>query len=211
MSPTVLIADDHPIVRAGIRRLLERRDDLEIVKEVGDGQEALEGILKSQPDLAILDVEMPRLSGIEVSRKVRESGSATATVVLSVHTSGTAVRGALEAGAAGYVVKTADIGELVQALDTVRSGGRYLSPGILRLVVDEIAEPPGDKVDRLTNREREVLTLIAEGYSSPEIALQLGVAAKTISTHRSNLMEKLKIHKVSGLVRYAIREGLLKP
>lgn len=207
---TIVVADDHPVVRTGLRRLLESRPDLEIIGEASDGQEAVEAILQVQPDIAILDLEMPRLNGIEATRAIRQSGIATSVIVLSFHESGSMVRSALEAGAVGYVVKTGQAAEILTALDSVRAGGRYLSPGVLRLVVDQIAGPSDERAKRLTKREREVLELIAEGLSSPEIASRLGVAAKTISTHRANIMEKLDIHKIPGLVRYAIREGLLK-
>lgn len=212
MSATIVIADDHPIVRAGIRRILERRPDLEVIAEASDGQEAVEALLDKQPDFGILDLEMPQLTGIEVARRVRESRIGTSLVVLSVHATGTMVRSALEAGVVGYVVKTGGLSEIVEALDSVRGGARYLSAEVMRLVVDQIADPEerSQRLKTLTKREREVLKLIADGFSSPNIAAQLGVSVKTVNTHRWNLMEKLGIHKVSGLVRYAVREGLVK-
>jgi len=212
VSATIVIADDHPIVRAGIRRILERRPDLEVIAEASDGQEAVEALLDKQPDFGILDLEMPQLTGIEVARRVRESRIGTSLVVLSVHATGTMVRSALEAGVVGYVVKTGGLSEIVEALDSVRGGARYLSAEVMRLVVDQIADPEerSQRLKTLTKREREVLKLIADGFSSPNIAAQLGVSVKTVNTHRWNLMEKLGIHKVSGLVRYAVREGLVK-
>jgi DNA-binding NarL/FixJ family response regulator len=214
MQTTIVVADDHRIVREGIRKLLETREDFQVVGEASDGEEAVQMVLEKKPDVALMDIWMPRLSGIDATRRIGKRGLATKVLVLSMHESRTYVEEVLRAGAAGYVVKNAAAEDLLDAIDAVRSGASYLSPVITQQVVDAIARP-GDAVPSgmaaLTDREREVLQLIAEGLSSKEIAGMLGVSLKTVDSHRSNLMEKLEIHKVSGLVRFAIRAGLVEP
>jgi DNA-binding NarL/FixJ family response regulator len=214
MQTTIVVADDHRIVREGIRKLLETREDFQVVGEASDGEEAVQMVLEKKPDVALMDIWMPRLSGIDATRRIGKRGLATKVLVLSMHESRTYVEEVLRAGAAGYIVKNAASQDLLNAIDAVCSGASYLSPTITQQVVDAIARP-GDAVPSgmaaLTDREREVLQLIAEGLSSKEIAGMLGVSLKTVDSHRSNLMEKLEIHKVSGLVRFAIRAGLVEP
>jgi len=214
MQTTIVVADDHRIVREGIRKLLETREDFQVVGEASDGEEAVQMVLEKKPDVALMDIWMPRLSGIDATRRIGKQGLATKVLVLSMHESRTYVEEVLRAGAAGYIVKNAASQDLLNAIDAVCSGASYLSPTITQQVVDAIARP-GDAVPSgvaaLTDREREVLQLIAEGLSSKEIAAMLGVSLKTVDSHRSNLMEKLDIHKVSGLVRFAIRAGLVEP
>ena len=214
METTIVVVDDHKLVRDGIRRLLETRDDFRVVGEASDGEEAVALVTEKQPDVALMDIWMPRLSGIDATRRIGKRGLATRVLVLSMHESRTYVEEVLRAGAAGYIVKNAASQDLLNAIDAVCSGASYLSPTITQQVVDAIAHP-GDAapsgVTALTDREREVLQLIAEGLSSKEIAGKLGVSLKTVDSHRSNLMEKLDIHKVSGLVRFAIRTGLVEP
>jgi DNA-binding NarL/FixJ family response regulator len=214
MQTTIVVADDHKIVREGIRKLLETREDFEVIGEASDGEEAVQMVLEKQPDVALMDIWMPRLSGIDATRRIGKRGLDTKVLVLSMHESRTYVEEVLRAGAAGYIVKNAASSDLLAAIDAVRDGASYLSPAITQQVVDAIARP-GDVapsgVATLTDREREVLQLIAEGLSSKEIATMLGVSLKTVDSHRSNLMEKLDIHKVSGLVRFAIRAGLVEP
>lgn len=211
---TIVVADDHKIVREGICKLLETREDFTVVGQASDGEEAVQLVLEKQPDVALMDIWMPRLSGIDATRRIGKRGLDTKVLVLSMHESRTYVEEVLRAGAAGYIVKNAASSDLLAAIDAVRSGASYLSPAITQQVVDAIARP-GDSapsgVAMLTDREREVLQLIAEGLSSKEIAGMLGVSLKTVDSHRSNLMEKLDIHKVSGLVRFAIRAGLVEP
>jgi len=175
MSTTIVLADDHTVVRQGIRKLLETRDDFRIVGEASDGEEAVKLVTEKKPDVALMDLWMPRLSGIDATRRIGKRGLATKVLVLSMHESRAYVEEVLRAGAAGYIVKNAAADDLIEAIDTVRDGVSYLSP------------------------------------SSKEIAAMLGVSLKTIDSHRSNLMEKLDIHKVSGLVRFAIRTGLVEP
>jgi DNA-binding NarL/FixJ family response regulator len=214
MQTTIVVADDHKIVREGIRKLLEAREDFQVVGEASDGEEAVQMVLEKKPDVALMDIWMPRLSGIDATRRIGKRGLDTKVLVLSMHESRTYVEEVLRAGAAGYILKNAASQDLLNAIDAVCNGASYLSPAITQQVVDAIARP-GDAVPSgvaaLTDREREVLQLIAEGLSSKEIAGMLGVSLKTVDSHRSNLMEKLDIHKVSGLVRFAIRSGLVEP
>ncbi len=214
MTTTIVVADDHKIVREGLVKLLESRDDFEVIGEASDGEEAVQMVMEKQPDVVLMDIWMPRLSGIDATRRIGKRGSSAKILVLSMHESRTYVEEVLRAGAAGYIVKNSASTDLLHAIDAVRSGASYLSPAITQQVVDAIARP-GDSspsgVSMLTDREREVLQLIAEGLSSKEIANMLGVSLKTVDSHRSNLMEKLDIHKVSGLVRFAIRAGLVEP
>jgi DNA-binding NarL/FixJ family response regulator len=211
---TIVVADDHKIVREGLVKLLEEREDFTVIGEASDGEEAVQMVLERQPDVVIMDIWMPRLGGIDATRRIGKKGSSAKILVLSMHESRTYVEEVLRAGASGYIVKNSAPADLIQAIDAVCSGASYLSPAITQQVVDAIARP-GDTapsgVSILTDREREVLQLIAEGLSSKEIASMLGVSLKTVDSHRSNLMEKLDIHKVSGLVRFAIRAGLVEP
>jgi DNA-binding NarL/FixJ family response regulator len=211
---TIVVADDHKIVREGLVKLLEEREDFTVVGEASDGEEAVQMVLEKQPDVVIMDIWMPRLGGIDATRRIGKKGSKSKILVLSMHENRTYVEEVLRAGAAGYIVKNSAPEDLMEAIDAVCAGASYLSPAITQQVVDAISRP-GDPtptgISILTGREREVLQLIAEGLSSKEIAQMLGVSLKTIDSHRSNLMEKLDIHKVSGLVRFAIRAGLVEP
>lgn len=214
MTTRILIADDHRILREGIRRILEAEPDLTVVAEAGTGEEALHLTVAEVPDVAVIDVTMPRLSGIEAVRRIRSSAPSTRCLALSVHETHLQVTQALQAGASGYVVKSASAQELVEAVRATAQGRAYLSPSIAHCVVEAIAphrEGAASSVAQLSGREREVLQLIAEGLSSKEIAAALGVSLKTVDTHRSNLMGKLNIRKVSKLVRVAIHEGLVAP
>jgi len=211
---TIVVADDHKMVREGLVKLLESREDFTVIGQASDGEEAVEMVLKMQPDVVLMDINMPRLSGIDATRRIGTKGCDTKILVLSMHESRGYVEEVLRAGAAGYIVKNSASADLIQAIDAVCSGASYLSPAITQQVVDAIARPgdaPPNGVAMLTDREREVLKHIAEGLSSREIASLFGVSLKTVDSHRSNLMEKLDIHKVSGLVRFAIRAGLVEP
>ncbi|MBW2316508.1 MAG: response regulator transcription factor [Deltaproteobacteria bacterium] len=213
MQTTILVADDHQIVRQGLKRLLSKRSDFNIVAEASDGEEAVEMATRQRPDVVLMDISMPRLSGIDATRRIAADGNSK-VLALSMHDTQSYVEEALRAGASGYVHKNASAEDLFTAIDAVRGGESYLSPTVTQQVVDAIARPgdrPASAVSALTNREREVLKLIADGLSSKEIAGQLGVSLKTIESHRANLMDKLDIHKVSGLVRFAVRAGLVAP
>jgi len=208
----VLLADDHTLVRAGIRSLLESVDGLEVVAECGDGRECLELIGKHRPDVALLDIGMPGLSGLQVAERVSEESPRTKVVILSMHADKTHVTQAMRAGVAGYLLKGAAVAELPLALQAVMRGETYLTPKISKHVVDgflrDTEDEPGPLAD-LTTRQREILQLIAEGQSTKEIAGILEVSSKTVETHRMRLMDRLDIHDVPGLVRFAIRAGLV--
>lgn len=214
MQTTILLADDHRLVREGLRKLIEEREDLRVVAEATSGQEAIELCDRLQPDIVLMDISMPGLSGIDATRRICKGNPGTRVLILSMHDNQGYVEEVLRSGASGYVLKDSAASDLLQAIDAVRGGDSFLSPTVTQQVVDAIARPadrPLAAASQLTEREREVLTLIAEGLSSKEIAQKLGVSLKTIESHRANLMDKLDIHKVSGLVRFAIRAGLVAP
>jgi DNA-binding NarL/FixJ family response regulator len=208
----VLVADDHTLVRAGIRSLLESIEGVEVVAETGDGREALEIIARDQPDVALLDIGMPGLSGLEVARRATAASPRTRVVILSMHADATYVTQALRAGASGYLLKGASVEELPLALKSVMRGETYLTPKVSRSIVDGYLRDTGHSTDPLaglTGRQREILQLVAEGKSTKEIARLLDIGVKTVETHRGRLMERLDIHDVAGLVRFAMRAGLI--
>jgi DNA-binding NarL/FixJ family response regulator len=214
VATRVALVDDHAIVRDGIRRLLEASGEFEVACESGDGRLAVDLILKSKPDIAIVDIWLPQLSGIDVTKRIREELPLCRVVILSQHDRSDFVEAALLEGASGYVLKSASETDLLAALRAVRMGKCFLSPEIAQHLVSAFASPPEERAigrARLTSREREVLQLIAEGLSSKEIAAALGVSTRTAETHRNSLMTKIGVHKAPGLVRYAIREGLVSP
>jgi DNA-binding NarL/FixJ family response regulator len=206
---TVLLADDHAVLREGLRQLLEATGRLDVVGLASDGLEAVEMASRLQPRVVVMDIWMPRLSGIEATRRIHASGGRSRVLIFSVHESQRYVEQAMRAGASGYVVKTAEPTELIQAIDAVVAGRTYISPAIAQQLV--AAFSGGSAASALTSREMEVLRLIAEGPSSKEIAAQLGVSVRTVDSHRARLMQKLGIRKATGLVRFAIREGLIAP
>ena len=208
----VLLADDHTLVRAGIRTLLETIEDLEVVAECGDGLEALELISRHRPDVALLDIGMPGMNGIEIARQSGRTSPKTKIVILSMHDDKTHVTQAIRAGVAGYLLKGAAVAELPLAIKAVMAGETYLTPKVSRHLVDGFLHDEGseaDPLEGLPRRQREILQLIAEGRSTKEIAGLFEVSVKTIETHRARLMERLDIHDVPGLVRFAIRVGLV--
>jgi DNA-binding NarL/FixJ family response regulator len=212
MTVRILIADDHKILREGLRFLLEKQSTFTVVGEAEDGLSALEGVKKLVPDIAILDIGMPGLNGIETTRKIRSEMAQTRVIALSMHVDRRFVMGVLEAGANGYLLKDSAFTELVTAVTAVAKGKMYLSPSIAETVVKSTLEKSGrgeqGSIVRLSGREREVLQMIAEGKSTKEIAFKLFVSTKTVETHRKQIMDKLNIHTVAGLTKYAIREGL---
>lgn len=208
----ILIVDDHNLVRAGIRRMLDGLlSDMEIVGESGDGREALRMIVDNRVEMLITDLSMPDIEGVNLIRQAKKRAPDLKCIALSMHTTQEHVVAALRAGADGYVHKNASASELQDAVRSVAAGATYLHPSIAGSVVDLLRESDGsgDPLDQLTDRQREVLKLIAEGRTTREIADRLNVSAKTVETHRSQLMDRLNIRNVPGLVKLAIRMGLV--
>ena len=213
MAPIrVLVADDHALFRAGVRKLLQSFEGVEVVGEAGDGQEALELSGAQRPDVLLMDIGMPRLNGVEAAARLTREGSRPRVIILSMHTSEEHVLRAIRAGAAGYLLKDAKPPELEAAVRAVARGEIYLSPAISRYVVQDVRRGGGESgpLDRLTPRQREVLQLIAEGNTTKAIASRLGLSVKTVETHRAQLMERLDVHDVAALVRLAVRLGLVE-
>ncbi len=210
MSGQVLIVDDHPLIRQGMRSLLEKHG-FTVVGEAADGREATQLAQELEPDVAVLDLAMPLLNGLDAAREITRTSRRTKTILVTIHTADQYVLEALQAGVRGYVLKSQATAELVQAIQEVIRGGRYLSPGISEAVVQAYLGKTELPADPLTPREREVLQLIAEGKTTKDIAGLLGVSVKTIESHRVRLMEKLDIRQTAGLVRYAIRRGMIQP
>jgi DNA-binding NarL/FixJ family response regulator len=213
MKPVrVLLADDHVLVRAGLRKLLESIPDLEVVGEADDGLAVLALVEQLQPDLVLMDISMPGLNGLEATARLMKQWPRLRILVLSMHQNEEYVRQALRHGAAGYMLKDAAPMELDTAVKTVLQGESFLSPAVSKSVESDCIQSfrsdnrPGTP---LTPRQREVLTLIAEGHSNKEIARRLDLSVKTVDTHRSQMMKQLEIHEVAGLVRYALRQGLI--
>ncbi|MFA6133141.1 MAG: response regulator transcription factor [Phycisphaerae bacterium] len=205
----VFLADDHVMVREGLAALVSRDDRFEVVGQTGDGMAALEQIGQLKPDVAILDITMPGLNGLDVCRELAKRASGTAILMLTIHDDDQFIARALEYGASGYLLKEAAVDQLINALQTVANGQVYLGQGISRAVLQRIARGGEDPYDRLTSRERQVLQLIVEGKTSRQVADNLGLAVKTVETHRCHLMQKLNIHDQTCLVKYALRRGIV--
>jgi two-component system, NarL family, response regulator NreC len=204
----VLLADDHLVLRDGLRALLERAD-FEVLG-ASDGREAVELAQDQRPDIAVLDLAMPVLNGLDAARHIGQVSPRTGVIILTMHAEAPYVSEALRAGVRGYVLKTQAARDLVQAIEQVARGLTYLSPGVTGPLVEAYLGNAEAPPDPLTLREREVLQLVAEGKTTKEIADVLGVSAKTIESHRARLMKKLHIHDTAGLVRYAVRRGLVE-
>lgn len=209
MTLRIVLADDHLIVRQGLRLLLEK-EQMQIVGEASDGNDAIRLIGELLPDLAVLDLEMPRLDGLSVLRQASRVSPKTRSIILTRHMEEPYAVEALRAGARGYVLKTQAGLDLVAAVQHVYRGEVYLSPKISKAVIDAYLTKSDAKNTTLTVRERQVLQLVGEGHSTKEIAALLGVSVKTADTHRTKVMDKLDIHQTAGLVRYAIRNGLVE-
>lgn len=210
----ILIADDHTLVRAGFRSLLEKMDGCEVIAETGDGREALRLVGQLQPDVVLMDVKMPELNGLEATARINKNFPGVRVVMLSMYTNEEYVLQALRAGAVGYLLKDAATVELQLAIQAAMRGEMYLSPAISKRVLQDYMQlvgGSGSMLDALTARQREVLQLIAEGRTMKEIAQLLHISVKTAEAHRTQLMERLDIHDVTGLVRFAIRVGLVTP
>jgi two-component system, NarL family, response regulator NreC len=210
MPIRVVLSDNHALVRQGLKALLER-DGFQVAGEASDGQEAVSLASNVRPDVAILDISMPILNGIDAARELQKSSQRTRTILLTRHDEDQYVTEALRAGVKGYVLKSQAATDLVQAIREVCRGGIYLSPSISRTVVEALLSKTELPEDPLTSRERQVLQLVGEGKSSKEIAALLGISIKTAESHRTRLMRKLDIHELANLVRYAIRRGLVQP
>ena len=225
MPTTVLLVDDHRILRDGLRALLQAQPDLVVVAEAEDGRTAVRLAGEAAPDVAVMDIAMPGLNGIDATRQIRAVSPRTRVVALSVYTDARMVGEALRAGVSAYLPKAGSFDELVLAVRTVTAGKVYLSPHVAHVVVDDYTAPrPADGdgngsgggtpragpsvFTRLSPREREVLQLLAEGNATKEVARRLSVSAKTVETHRRQIMQKLDLHSVAELTKYAVREGL---
>jgi DNA-binding NarL/FixJ family response regulator len=210
MSCRVLLADDHQIVRQGLRGILVAAGH-EVIGEASDGREALKLARTLNPDIAVLDLSMPLLNGLDATREIRRLAPDIKIILLTMYTDKGYVLQALRAGARGYVVKTQAAEDLISAIREILRGETYLSPGVAASVVDAVLESTNEAADPLTARERQILQLVAEGNTTKEIARLLNISFKTAESHRNHIMKKLDIHEVAGLVRYAIRQGLLHP
>jgi len=211
MTINVIIADDHAIVSDGLRHIVEAQPDMRVLACLRDGRAALRHAASAKPDVCVLDHSMPLLNGTEATRLIRDRSPSTRVIILSMHSDQVHVLGALQAGASGYVVKRSAAKEVVKAIRTVHQGRRYLSAELLDLVLSHVADGAGLKnpLDRLSSRERQVLQLLAEGRTTAEIAATISVAAKTVETYRIRMMDKLDIHDLAALVKFAIQHGVV--
>lgn len=208
----VLLAEDHTLVRAGFRALLEKIEDLQVIEEVSDGRTAVQRSKDLEPDVVLMDIAMPSMNGLEATRRILQECPRTKVLILSMYTNEEYLREALRAGAAGYLLKDANRNELESAIKSVYRGDTYLTPSMAKFVVDAYCrkgEAHTGPLTRLTGRQREILQLIAEGCSTKQIAQRLDLSVKTVETHRAQLMERLDIHDVPGLVRLALRTRLV--
>ena len=207
----VLIADDHGIVRSGLRMLLERQDDIEVIGEAADGAEARDMAIRERPDLAILDVKMPKLTGLQATREIREQAPDVSVLILSMYDDERYLFEALKAGASGYVLKAQADVELLEAVRAVERGEPFLTPEAQRALIKDVLGESAGRTDELTPREQEVVKLVAEAHTNKEIAEILHLSEKTVENHRSNAMRKLGMRDRVELVRYAFRRGLIEP
>jgi DNA-binding NarL/FixJ family response regulator len=210
MGLRVLLADDHILVRQGLKSLLDR-EHIEVIGEASDGQEAIRLTELHRPDIAIMDISMPTLNGIDASREMARSCPKTKVILLTQHEEEQYLHQALESGVRGYVLKSQVVNDLVHAIRQVSRGSFYLSPGVSQAVVEAYRSKSERPSDPLSVRERQVLQLIAEGKTTKDVASLLGISVKTAESHRTRLMQKLDIHETASLVRYAIRRGLIQP
>ena len=207
----IVIADDHGIVRSGLRVLLERQEDFEVIGEASDGIEARDLVISERPDIAILDVKMPHLSGLEATRAIREAAPEVSVLILSMHDDERYLFEALKAGASGYVLKSQADQDLLEAIEAINRGEPFLTPDAQRALIKDVLERGEEPGDELTPREQEVVKLAAEAHTNREIAEILGLSEKTVENHRANAMRKLGMRDRVELVRYAIRRGLIEP
>jgi DNA-binding NarL/FixJ family response regulator len=210
----VLIADDHAIVREGVKALIHMADDMEVVGEAADGREAIERAQALEPDVAVMDIAMPGLGGLEATLEIRKLCPRTRILVLSQYDDREYVRRFLKAGVSGYVLKKSAGSDLTAAIRSVHRGGLVLDPEVAREAMREHEAPDGsraaDPYDALTDREKQVLKLVAEGHSNKEVADELGISVKTAMSHREHIMEKLDLHSRTELIRFAIKQGIIR-
>lgn len=205
----ILLADDHTVVRSGFRMILSAQPDLEVVGEAATGRGAVESVATLRPDVIVMDVSMPELNGIEATRRIAELAPRTRVLALSMHKDAVYVREILRAGAKGYLLKDSGESDLLQAVRAVSRGEGFLSPGVADAVLDDYRKHVTNPIDRLTTREREVLQWIAESKTNKEIAQGLGLSVYTVEAHRGRIMEKLNLHSIGELVRFAVRHGVV--
>jgi DNA-binding NarL/FixJ family response regulator len=205
----ILLADDHAVVRQGFKMILSAHPDMEIVGEAGNGREAVQLAEELRPDIVVMDVAMPELNGIEATRRVMEAVPHSRVLALSMHKDSVYVREILRAGARGYLLKDAPAGDLVSAIRALASGEGYLSPAVSNAVLDDYRKHVTNPIDLLSSREREVLQMLAEGKTNKEIAVILNLSVYTVDAHRGRIMEKLNLHSINELVRFAVRNGLI--
>jgi len=205
----ILLADDHAVVRQGFKMILGAQPDMEIVGEAGNGREAVELAEKLKPEVVVMDVSMPELNGIEATRRLSDSTPHTRVLALSMHKDSVYVREILRAGARGYILKDSVAGDLVSAVRSVAAGEGYISPQVSTAVLDDYRRHVTNPIDLLTTREREVLQMLAEGKTNKEIASVLNLSVYTVDAHRGRIMEKLNLHSINELVRFAVRNGLV--
>lgn len=204
---TVLLADDHTIVRAGLRGLLQAERDIEVVGEAETGREAVEKVLKLRPDVVVMDIAMPLLNGLEATRQIRQAAPETKVLILSAHHDDIYVESVITSEASGYLIKQSSADHLSEAIREVRKGNSFFSPSIALKISKRISKV---KVTGLTSREVEVLQLVAEGRPNKLVAAELGISIKTVEKHRDHLMKKLEIHDTAGITRYAIKTGIIE-
>ena len=205
----ILLADDHGVVRQGFKMILDAQADMEVVGEAANGRAAVELAERLKPDIVVMDVAMPELNGIEATRRLAESAPHVRVLALSMHKDSVYVRETLRAGARGYLLKDSGANDLVAAVRAVASGEGYLSPAVSNAVLDDYRRHVTNAMDLLTSREREVLQMLAEGKTNKEIAAILNLSVYTVDAHRGHIMEKLNLHSINELVRFAVRNGMI--
>ena len=212
----ILLADDHAILRAGLVRLLGEEKDIEVVGEAENGREAVQKVQELHPDIVLMDIGMPVMNGMEATKQIKKRDAKVKVLVLTMHDNEEYLFQVLQAGAAGYVLKKAADSDLINAIHVVSRGDCFLYPSAAKMVVEDYldklknGQEPTSSFDTLTDREREILTLVAEGHTNREIAENLFISVKTVETHKANIMEKLNLHKRAELVKYAIKKGMLQ-
>jgi len=214
MSTKILLADDHTIMRSGLRLLLEKQEDFEVVGEAEDGRQAVAMAEKLRPDVAVLDIGMPNLNGIEAARQITSSQPETAVVILSMHSDESYVMRALKSGAKAYLLKDSAEADLIRAVHAVREGKSFFSPSVSRMLLEDYVRQmhqrgAEDSYELLTGREREILQLIAEGKANKDISNMLNLSLHTVETHRTHILQKLNLHTVPELILYAVRKGII--